>query len=58
MLSGKRDVNKLKESGREHNAVTTAYGSRYFKRGIPKFEMPREGMPAQAAYRLICDELN
>lgn len=58
MLSEKLDVRKLKKSEREHDINTTAYGSRYFKTSIPKFEMPQEGMPAQAAYRLIHDELN
>ena len=58
MLSNKVDVKKLKQSEREHDSTTTAYGSRYFKKSIPKFEMPQDGMPAQAAYRLIHDELN
>ena len=58
MLSGKIDVDKLKKSQREHNTTTTAYGSRYFKISIPKFEMPQQGMPAQAAYQLIHDELD
>ncbi|MDD1775560.1 MAG: glutamate decarboxylase [Methanobacterium sp.] len=58
MLSDKLDVKKLKKSEKEHNITTTAYGSRYFKRSIPKFEMPNEGMPSQAAYQLIHDELD
>jgi glutamate decarboxylase len=58
MLSDKLDVNKLKKSEKEHNVATTAYGSRYFNRSIPKFEMPSEGMPSQAAYQLIHDELD
>lgn len=58
MLSGKKDIKKLKKSEKEHSVTTTAYGSRYFKKTIPKFEMPLEGMPAQAAYQLIHDELN
>jgi glutamate decarboxylase len=58
MLSEKVDVNKLKKSEKEHSSITTAYGSRYFKMSIPKFKMPQEGMPAQAAYQLIHDELN
>lgn len=58
MLSDKQDINKLKKSEKEHNVTTTAYGSRYFDRSIPKFEMPPDGMPAQAAYRLIHDELD
>lgn len=58
MLSDKKDVKKLNKSEREHNATTTAYGSRYFNQSIPKYELPREGMPAKAAYQLIHDELN
>jgi glutamate decarboxylase len=58
MLSGKKDIKKLEKSRKEHDAVTTAYGSRYFKESIPKFKIPRDGIPAQAAYQLIHDELN
>jgi glutamate decarboxylase len=58
MLSEKVDIKKLKESEKEQNSNTTAYGSRYFEKSIPKFEIPTEGMPAQAAYQLIHDELN
>ncbi len=58
MLSGKKDIKKLEKSQREHTVTTTAYGSRYFKKSIPKYEIPAEGMPAQAAYQLIHDELN
>jgi len=58
MLSGKKDIKKLEKSGKEHSTVTMAYGSRYFKDSIPKFEIPQDGMPAQAAYQLIHDELN
>jgi len=58
MLSEKKDINKLKKSEREHSNNTTAYGSRFFDKSIPKFELPKEGMPAAAAYQLIHDELN
>ncbi len=58
MLSGKKDLGKLKKSKREYSDTTTAYGSSYFNKSIPKYEMPKEGMPAQAAYQLIHDELN
>src|SRR4030081_296487 len=34
------------------------YAGRYFDRPVPKFELPAEGMPSDAAYRLIHDELN
>ena len=42
----------------EENEETTIYGSRYFAKGIPKYVMPDEGMPARAAYQLIHDEMN
>ena len=58
MLSEKKDLDKLKKSEKEHNNNTTPYGSRYFDKSIPKFELPKEGMPASAAYQLIHDELN
>jgi glutamate decarboxylase len=55
MLSEKKDLDKLKKSQKEY---TTTYGSRYFTKSVPKYEMPKEGMPANAAYRTIHDELN
>ncbi len=58
MLSEKKDIGKLKKSEKEHSNNTTAYGSRFFDKSIPKYEMPKEGMPAAAAYQLIHDELN
>jgi len=58
MLSGKKDLKKLDKSQREHNTATTAYGTRYFEKSIPKYEIPLDGMPADAAYQLIHDELN
>jgi len=58
MLSGKKYLKKLDKSQREHNTATTAYGTRYFEKSIPKYEIPLDGMPADAAYQLIHDELN
>jgi len=58
MLSGKLDLDKFRKSEAEHSNVTAAYGSRYFEKSIPKYEIPEEGMPSQAAYQLIHDELN
>jgi glutamate decarboxylase len=58
MLSEKKDLDKLKKSEKEHSNNTTAYGSRYFDKSIPKYELPEDGMPADAAYQLIHDELN
>jgi glutamate decarboxylase len=36
----------------------STYSSRYFAAPIPKYEIPEEGMPANAAYQLIHDEMN
>ena len=55
MLSDKKNLDEMKKSEREH---TTTYGSRYFIKSVPKYEMPIEGMPARAAYQIIHDELN
>jgi len=55
MLSDKKDLDEMDESEREH---TTTYGSRYFTKSVPKYEMPEKGMPARAAYQIIHDELN
>lgn len=45
-----------KTPGEEGHAQT--YSSRYFDKAIPKYQMPEESMPANAAYQLIHDELN
>ena len=55
MLSDKKNLDNMSKSEREH---TTTYGSRYFTKTVPKYEMPEEGMPARAAYQIIHDELN
>ncbi len=55
MLSKKKNLSKMEEPEKEH---TTAYGLRYFDKSVPKYVMPEEGMPAEAAYQLIHDELN
>ncbi|MGZ4934013.1 MAG: glutamate decarboxylase [Halobacteriota archaeon] len=55
MLSKKVDLSKKKRSETHY---TTAYGCRYFCEPVPKYVMPEDGMPAQAAYQLIHDELN
>ncbi|GAC1322329.1 MAG: glutamate decarboxylase [Thermoleophilaceae bacterium] len=34
------------------------YAGRVFDRPVPKFQMPDDGMPADAAYQLVHDELN
>jgi glutamate decarboxylase len=55
MLSNKKNLDKMKKAEKEE---TTTYGSRYFAKSVPKFEMPEEGMPARAAYQIIHDEMN
>lgn len=34
------------------------YSTKYFDKPIPKFQLPKEEMPANAAYQLVRDELN
>ncbi|MDR1820513.1 MAG: glutamate decarboxylase [Methanobrevibacter sp.] len=46
----------LKKENKEY--TTNIYGTRYFSQPTPKFEIPEDGMPSKAAYRLIHDELN
>lgn len=55
MLSKKVDLEKM-DKGQKVQSST--YGTRYFASGVPKYEIPEEGMPARAAYQLIHDELN
>ena len=55
LLSDKKNLDEMDESERE---FTTTYGSRYFTKSVPKYEMPKTGMPARAAYQIIHDELN
>ena len=55
MLSKKRSLATLSP---EERLLSVTYGSRAFSGEIPRFEIPEEGMPAEAAYRLITDELN
>jgi len=55
MLSSKLNPKDLSQADR-HHALT--YGSRYLEQAVPKYELPEQGMPSQAAYQLIHDELN
>lgn len=55
MISKKVPLEEIKESEKR---VTTKYGTRFFEESVPKYEMPESGMPANAAYQLIHDELN
>lgn len=45
----------MKDSDRGH---TSTYSGRYFRENIPKYEIPKNGMPSNAAYQLIHDELS
>ncbi|KKK92504.1 hypothetical protein LCGC14_2702270, partial [marine sediment metagenome] len=40
------------------DAHSTTYAGRYFSEPVPKHEIPAQSMPADAAYRLVHDELN
>jgi glutamate decarboxylase len=55
MLSKKVDVSRIDVSRRGH---ASTYSTRYFEESVPKYEMPDEGMPANAAYEMVHDELN
>ena len=55
MLSPKKDLGKMSHH-KQYHALT--YGSRYMAAPIPKYRMPRKGIPAEIAYRVIKDELN
>ena len=54
-LSKKTKYEKIRDSERVH---TSTYSLRYFHERVPKHEMREEGMPADAAYQLVHDELN
>jgi len=55
MLSEKVDLKKGDGTGQVEEST---YGTRYFNKDVPRYEIPEEGMPARAAYQLIHDELN
>ncbi len=55
MISKKVNLEELKESERW---ITSKYGTRYFTESVPKYRIPDEEMPPDAAYQLIHDELN
>ncbi len=39
-------------------AITPTYAGRWFSHQIPKYRLPSDGLGAEAAYRLVHDELN
>ena len=55
MITKKKAIRTLRESQKGH---VSTYSSRYFREGVPKYELPDKSMPANAAYQLIHDELN
>lgn len=55
MLSKKK---KDKELSLEEKGHASTYSSRVFRESVPKYTIPENGMPANAAYQLIHDELN
>jgi glutamate decarboxylase len=55
MLSKKRKLKGLADSEKGHSST---YSTRYFTRSVPKHVLPEKGMPADAAYQLVSDELN
>lgn len=56
MLANK--INRPSEISGIEQEILPTYSMRYFKEGIPKYHMPQEGMPADAAYQLIHDALH
>ncbi|KAJ9065344.1 glutamate decarboxylase gad1 [Entomophthora muscae] len=61
-LSNHIDYAKLvrlaeKEGCQQSHITTPAYSSRYQVAEVPKFKMAESGMPPQAAYRMVHDEL-
>ena len=55
MISKKVDLEQLEESKRGH---ASTYSTRYFTESVPKYEIPESGMPANAAYQLVKDEVS
>lgn len=55
MLSKKVELTELSVLSQD---ITPTYSSRYFIESIPKYEIPKKGMPSKAAYQLLHDELN
>ncbi len=55
IISKKIRKKDFKESDKGH-ALT--YSTRYFRESVPKHDIPESGMPANAAFQLIHDELN
>ncbi len=56
MLSKKRSHQEV--DGPDRHLHVPTYGARYFAEPVPKFELPEDSMPAEAAYQICHDELN
>ncbi|MHB8896266.1 MAG: glutamate decarboxylase, partial [Candidatus Geothermincolia bacterium] len=54
MISKKVPLGKAERA----DTLASTYSTRYFTEGVPKFQMPEKSMPAEAAFRMIQDELN
>ena len=55
MVSKKVDIDGMSEEEAGH---ASTYSTRYFSAPVPRYEMPERGMPANAAYQLVHDEMN
>jgi len=55
MLSKKISTKAMTPSEKGH---ASTYSSRFFREPIPKYSIPENSMPSNAAYQLIHDELN
>lgn len=55
MLHRKKNLKELTEEEKGHSST---YSMRYFSKQIPKYEIPKDEMPSNAAYQLVHDELN
>ncbi len=51
-------VSKRVELDDEEDGHASTYSTRYFTASVPKFCIPDRGMPADAAYQLVSDELD
>ncbi|GMN51448.1 hypothetical protein TIFTF001_020600 [Ficus carica] len=45
------------DDGKGEEYVNSTFGSRYVRKALPKWRMPEESIPKEAAYQIISDEL-
>ena len=55
MLHKKKNLSQVSKENLGHSST---YSTRYFSESIPKYEIPKGEMSADAAYQLVHDELN